>query len=200
MYKNHYWLFDKALDEKSCNKIIQEGLSKKKEKAKVGEDIVKKENLKLRVSNITWLEQHWIYDLIFPFLNTANVNAGWNYQYDWAEACQFTVYEKNHHYNWHCDSFEEPYPIDHKFENFRGKTRKLSMSICLSNEDDFSGGDFQFDYRNRSDGKPNIDTVKEIRNKGSILVFPSNIYHRVTPVKKGTRHSLVVWFLGQPFK
>ena len=198
MYRNHYWIFKKVLDEKSCNKIIQEGLSKEKEIAKVG--INKKEINKTRISNITWLEEPWLYDLITPFLNTANINAGWNYQYDWAESCQFTMYEKKHHYNWHCDSFPDPYPMDHKFENFRGKTRKLSMTICLSNSNDFSGGDFQFDYRNREDGKPNIDTVKEIREKGSILIFPSNIYHRITPIKKGTRYSLVVWFLGYPFK
>jgi PKHD-type hydroxylase len=199
MYKNYYWFFKKAIDPKICDKIIDIGLSKEKLNAKTGSQN-KILNKKIRNSRIVWLEEKEIYDLINPFLNTANRNAGWNFEYDWSEACQFTIYEKNNHYNWHCDNFSEPYPMDHKFENFRGKTRKLSMSICLSNEDDFSGGDFQFDYRNREDGKPNIETVKEIREKGSILVFPSNIYHRITPVKKGKRYSLVVWFLGYPFK
>ena len=38
------------------------------------------------------------------------------------------------------------------------------------------------------------------REKGAVVVFPSHIWHRVTPVTKGTRYSLVVWFLGKPFK
>ena len=198
MYKNKFWIFQKVLDEKTCNKIIEAGLSEKKQKAKIG----KKNNLikKIRTSKVVWLEHQWLYDLIFQFANIGNINAQWNLKYDWAEPCQFTSYEKNDFYAWHCDSLSEPYSIDHKFENFREKNRKLSMSICLSDKKDFTGGDFQFDFRDRSDGKPNIKTIKEIKEKGSILIFPSNLFHRITPVKKGIRYSLVSWFLGEPFR
>lgn len=199
MYKNYYWLFKNAISKKVCDKIIEQGLSKEKLEAETG-NINKTINKKLRNSSLVWLEEKWIYDLILPILHTANKNAGWNFQIDWSESCQFTMYQKKQYYNWHCDIFSEPYPMNYKFESFRGKTRKLSMSICLSEKNDFLGGDFQFDYRNREDGKPNIETIKEIREKGSVLVFPSNVYHRVTPVKKGTRYSLVNWFLGYPFK
>jgi PKHD-type hydroxylase len=199
MYDNYCWLFKKALDKNICDNIIKEALSKNKEIAKTGSDS-KVANKKIRNSSIVWLEQEWIYDIIYPFLKDANINAGWNFQYDWAESCQFTIYEKNQHYNWHCDSFKKPYPIDYKFENFRGKVRKLSMTICLSDKKDFSGGDFQFDYRDREDGKPNIDTIEGVKERGSILIFPSDIYHRVTPIKKGIRYSLVTWFLGHPFR
>jgi PKHD-type hydroxylase len=43
-------------------------------------------------------------------------------------------------------------------------------------------------------------TVKEINEKGSIVIFPSFLYHAVEPVKQGTRYSLVIWFLGKPWK
>ena len=36
-------------------------------------------------------------------------NAGWNFEWDWSEACQFTEYKKGQFYDWHCDSYEEPY-------------------------------------------------------------------------------------------
>jgi PKHD-type hydroxylase len=42
--------------------------------------------------------------------------------------------------------------------------------------------------------------AKEILSKGSIIIFPSHLWHRVKPVMKGTRYSLVLWNLGNPFK
>ena len=55
-----------------------------------------------------------------------------------------------------------------------------------------------FDFRNSDKGK-NVKNVPEFRKKGSIIVFPSFIYHRVTPVTEGTRYSLVTWNLGYPY-
>ena len=60
------------------------------------------------------------------------------------------------------------------------------MSIILN--DDFEGGDFEI-YGEESE-----------LPKGSVIVFPSFIEHRVAPVIKGTRYSLVAWFVGPPFK
>jgi predicted 2-oxoglutarate/Fe(II)-dependent dioxygenase YbiX len=47
--------------------------------------------------------------------------------------------------------------------------------------------------------KPNIDTIEGVKERGSILIFPSDIYHRVTPIKKGIRYSLVTWFFRTSF-
>ena len=46
----------------------------------------------------------------------------------------------------------------------------------------------------------NIRTCTEIKSQGSLVVFPSFVKHRVKPVTKGTRYSLVIWNLGQPYK
>ena len=66
---------------------------------------------------------------------------------------------------------------------------------------------FEVDLRNSADydgmkkGKNTaIRTVTEIRPRGSIIIFPSFVWHRVAPVTKGTRYSLVVWSLGYPFR
>ena len=53
---------------------------------------------------------------------------------------------------------------------------------------------------NDPDKKANTHVLKEIRSKGSLVVFPSDVWHRVKPVSKGIRHSLVIWNLGWPFK
>ena len=72
------------------------------------------------------------------------------------------------------------------------------MSLADGNE--YEGGDLEFDLRNRGDSQSVIQTSKEARVKGSVIVFPSFVWHRVAPVTKGTRYSLVIWNLGFPFK
>ena len=68
----------------------------------------------------------------------------------------------------------------------------------MSDPKDYKGGDLQFQFRNKTD--PNIIDTVDIKSKGSVIVFPSNVWHQVTPVTKGIRHSLVIWNLGQPYK
>ena len=72
------------------------------------------------------------------------------------------------------------------------------MTLSLSNPNDYEGGNLEFDFRDNEEGsQPRV--CKEIRKKGSIIVFPSFVWHRVTPVTKGLRHSLVCWNIGKPF-
>ena len=75
------------------------------------------------------------------------------------------------------------------------------MTVTLSDPKEYSGGELEFDFRNLDPDKPNKKIkCKEILPKGSLVVFPSFVWHRVCPVKKGSRHSLVIWNLGWPFK
>ena len=73
------------------------------------------------------------------------------------------------------------------------------MTLTLSHEDEYEGGDLEFDLRHNTDVPEKI-VCKEIKPKGSIVVFPSFVWHRIKPVTKGTRHSLVCWNLGLPFR
>ena len=80
----------------------------------------------------------------------------------------------------------------------RGKIRKLSMTVNLSREDEYEGGNLKFDLGPHN--KKRYYECIESRKRGSIIVFPSSTYHQVTPITKGIRHSLVMWALGKPFK
>ena len=75
------------------------------------------------------------------------------------------------------------------------------MTVTLSDPKDYKGGELEFDFRNLDPNKPAKPVkCKEILPKGSLVVFPADLWHRVCPVKKGSRYSLVIWNLGWPFK
>ena len=80
-----------------------------------------------------------------------------------------------------------------------GKVRKISVTINLVDGNEYEGGNLRFDYGPHA-GKNRYKTCEEIRPKGSIIVFPSFLYHQVTPITKGTRYSLVMWVLGRPWQ
>ena len=209
-----YWYFKEAISPKICDEIIHHGLSQKHREqvaftgdAKFQRDLMKKpptkkelkDLRKTRNSNVTWLNDRWIYDAIQPFVNIANKNANWNFEWDFSENCQFTRYSKGQFYDWHCDSWENPYDKPGTPEH--GKIRKLSVTVSLSDPKDYVGGELEFDYRNRAPHqKSYLVKCKEIAPRGSVIVFPSFMWHRVCPVKRGTRYSLVMWNLGYPFK
>jgi hypothetical protein len=75
--------------------------------------------------------------------------------------------------------------------------RAVSALVYLNN--DYKGGELEFQFRNQDDPTATRKCV-EILPRGSIVVFPSFVWHRVKPVTKGTRYSLVLWNLGYPFK
>lgn len=102
------------------------------------------------------------------------------------DAFQFTTYKasENGHYNWHVDSY-----LGQPGRSGNGLHRKLSMSLLLN--DDFEGGDFEVNL-----SRPD----KVNTRKGRAIFFPSFVLHRVTPVTKGTRKSLVIWVEGPRWK
>jgi PKHD-type hydroxylase len=203
---HNYWYFKSAFSSEFCDKIINHSKNQKSKLATTGEyankkklnEKEKKDLKKDRNSNVVWLNDQWIYKELHPYINAANKNAGWNFQWDWSESCQFTKYKKGQFYDWHCDSWDKPYNRPNE-PNINYKIRKLSVTCSLSDPKEYEGGELQFQLRNKKD--PNkILTCSEILPRGSIVVFPSFVWHRVTPVTKGTRYSLVVWNLGYPFR
>ena len=215
--KNYYYYFQSALSTKLCDDILKygklhkssEGLTDVSENFKNINDISqlsdlqKKEIYSKRKSKISWLKDNWIFKEILPYVHQANKLAGWNFDFDYTESSQFTIYEEGQYYGWHTDSKFEPYS-DNSDKNFNGKIRKLSVTVSLNDSTEYEGGLLQFSLRNDKDFEKNSEsatkTCFEILPRGSIVVFPSFVWHRVTPVTKGTRYSLVMWNLGYPFR
>ena len=209
--QNYYYYFQSALTPRFCDELIKYGISQQEQLALTGgqtnkinegknlseEDL--KDLKKKRDSNIVWLNDRWIYKEIQPFIHQANRLAGWNFDWDFSESCQFTKYKLNQFYDWHCDSWEAPYANKDNPDTF-GKIRKLSVTCSLSAPEDYEGGELEFDFRNMDPDKKSIRKCAEIKPRGSIVVFPSHVWHRVKPVTKGTRYSLVIWNLGYPFR
>lgn len=176
----------------------------------------------VRDSYVSWLTDQWIYDLIYPRVEEANDKAGWRWELNGSEAFQFTVYKPGGFYGWHEDGqsdwhgvyqryipgvstnskkpngdLQRPFTTD---ENLVGKVRKISLTLNLNSPGEYEGGDLKFDFGMHTDEKARFHTCEEIRPQGSLIVFPSFLKHCVTPVTKGTRYSLVLWTLGEPWK
>jgi len=209
--QNYYYYFQSVLTPRFCDELIKYGIAQQEQLALTGGQTNKinegkplskddiKDLKKKRDSNIVWLNDRWIYKEIQPFIHQANKLAGWNFDWDYSEACQFTKYKLNQFYDWHCDSWEIPYNKPNDI-NYHKKIRKLSVTCSLSDPKDYKGGELEFDFRNMDPDKKTVRKCAEIKPRGSIVVFPSHVWHRVKPVTKGTRYSLVIWNLGYPFK
>jgi PKHD-type hydroxylase len=178
-------------------------------------------NTYVRDSNVTWLNDQWLYELVHPLIHEANTKAGWGWQWDYSESFQFTEYKPGGFYSWHKDGASDkigaykryihgvtPYPLKpdgrlpEKYTtdpNMVGKVRKISMTINLNLPGEYEGGNLKFDYGPHNDGQRFYE-CEEIRPQGSVIIFPSFIDHTVTPVTSGTRYSLVLWTLGEPWK
>jgi len=156
------------------------------EAARVGSSGNSQINLETRDSTISWLslkkETEWIYKKLVDLVATINHSSFWM-DLDYLQTLQYTKYnsESHQHYDWHFDSYLSTQPED----------RKLSFSMCLSEPSEYEGGEFQIVYSGNV-SKPKIFKLE----KGQILFFKSFFPHRVTPVTKGERKSLVGWCVG----
>jgi PKHD-type hydroxylase len=135
---------------------------------------------KIRNSKLYWwFEDHWACSIISHYIGVAN-RQRWEYDLNLLQSVQVSVYTEGGHYDWHSDYGAS------KNGNF---TRKLSASVLVSDPSEYEGGDLEMiDYHGNI-----ITTPKQM---GSIIVFDSRIPHRVTPVTKGRRVSLVTWMYG----
>jgi PKHD-type hydroxylase len=139
-----------------------------------------------RKSKIKWMhhdgQSAWVYDRIRDLSIEAN-NAIWKFNlHSIIDSIQYTeYYEGGGHYNWHTDI--GPGSINH---------RKISITIQLSDPNEYEGGDLEL----WSGG----DFKTMPKQKGAAVLFPSFLLHRVTPVTKGVRKSLVLWVGGSPYK
>jgi len=205
--QHYYWFFKNAIPGHICDDIIRYALQKPKSLASIGtyenyKTLTPKQLKGLkqkRDCKISWISENWLYKEIHPFVHAANKNANWNFNWDLTETCQFTIYQKDQYYDWHSDNTGRVYSDSES--PCHGKIRKLSTTLSLSDEKEYKGGELEFDFRNMDpDKKAHTKICTEARGKGSLIVFPSFVWHRVRPITQGIRYSLVNWHLGAPFK
>ena len=171
-----------------CQMVIQAGRSEPKQNAQVGNSQGIKGGVydtKTRTSHISWIpfkKMNEMYKQIEKIMKATNGN---HFGFDGmqlTEPAQYTEYPEGGFYDWHVDN-------DINFQH-EPTVRKISMTILLSPENEFEGGD--------------LELVKEGQSakikQGQAIFFASFIRHRVAPVTKGNRKSLVMWFGGTPFK
>jgi len=180
-----------------CDRIIELGDSLPPMQAEVAHD--PKSNL--RDSKVSWIRHSpdtaWLYDLITAIIRETN-QLYWNWALTGPESMQYTQYGPEQFYTWHADQRRKPYDADSRWP---GQTRKISMSVHLSDARDYEGGEFVIEdiQTPPDDLDKRLKPLHEARTRGSAIIFPSHLYHRVNPVTSGIRRSLVTWFLGPPF-
>lgn len=180
---DYAWISD-CFAEDEIQKIIELGKSQALNDAKVktGSDEL---NESIRDSRVGWIkpseDSAWLFRKMTDLITSMN-NQYFKFNlFGLVEGFQFTEYKAPAgHYSYHMDKVTG------------SSIRKLSLTMQLSDPDDYEGGDLEFLY-----GK---EPVRAKREKGSITFFPSWILHRVTPVTKGTRYSLVAWITGPNFE
>ena len=186
--KNLYWSWNNAVGDKFCNDVIKFASTLKKRQAftidpKLG-PVARDE---WRKSKIIWLNENWIYKELLKYISLANKNAGYNFVLKEAEPIQYTRYDSDNYYHWH---------IDQTLESDKPDSRKMSICINLTDPNEFEGGDFWVSKPHVVADKTEKIRLDFMRKRGSAVVFPSFVFHRVAPVTKGTRHSLVCWVRG----
>ena len=168
-----------------CQLIINAGRSQPVESGQVGGGAKGIVDTKTRTSHISWIPFNKMPEMYATLEKVIKQTNGNHFGFDGiqlTEPAQYTEYPEGGFYDWHIDSdingINEP-PV-----------RKISMTCLLSHESEFEGGGLEL----MSDGK--IARPKQ----GQAIFFASFIRHRVVPITRGVRKSLVLWVGGTPFR
>ena len=179
-----HFVKEECFDSSFCKNIIQQGDNKTLEQAKITDG-----NSNNRKSKITWINNQELISQITPIINQSNTDSNWNFLLREFEPLQYTTYNKNDHYDWHIDSHAKPYD--------NGLIRKLSFTVCLN--EDYTGGNFELSIPHPVSKKTKHFKFTKVFKPGTIIIFPSFVWHKVHPVLSGVRKVLVGWVVGKSF-
>ena len=189
----HKQMDEYELDRGSTIQTKLEGKSNSNTKANIIS--TQKPNEAVRKSDVAFINRDektaWIYDRLNYVIDCLNVQF-YNFDLNGYDTFQYTVYHdyEKGKYDFHQDTIMGNSLPDDMYE-----TRKLSVTFLLNEPGvDFEGGEFQIN----SGEEKNAESIQ--MKKGDIILFPSFMVHRVKPVTKGTRKSIVIWVLGPKFR
>ena len=136
-----------------------------------------------RASHIAWIEPQpevqWLFHRVGMLFAMANRYYGFEL-IGMLDPIQYTSYGPGEHFDWHMD-----------LGSGQTSTRKLSLTIQLSERDEYEGGILEVVATSMS---------PESRRLGAAVFFPAFVAHRVSPVSSGLRRSLVAWACGHAFR
>ena len=182
--KGMWQMWESCVPPDICDQIVQEGLKNPSTEGKI---FAKSQTEpKIRNSTISWINYgDETFEDVWKFIErkffVANANC-FGLDINYLPSLQFTNYKSSNegHYDWHEDVFwESSFIYD----------RKLSMVVQLSDPDTYSGCDLELQV-------PEAPNSQSLRKQGTIIVFPSFVKHRITPIMSGHRESLVSWVEG----
>lgn len=187
---NVMWqMWIKRFSQEWCKKIIDSALQLPISPANIG---IAGEDTRIRRSKLRWIFPNTeLFNFLQPELEdlfyTANQNAFGLDLWRFTEI-QFTEYDENIFgtYDWHNDVL---------WHINKPSQRKLSLVIQLTDPNEYFGGDLEIEPLYLEP-----PAVNELRTQGTAIVFPSILKHRIAPVSKGKRHSLVAWIEGPKWK
>ena len=196
----YFYHLSRAIPAHECEQIIAYGksLNPKEAETTASKSVLSDEekqthSQKIRSSKTAFIGDVWLKKDLYSIVKYANKT--WNFDLSQQEDIQFTEYEPRGHYNWHNDSLKNPM-------NLKNMQRKLSMVVQLSDPKDYVGGDLRFNLRGLDSSQSDniMSPPSEFKQQGSIVVFPSFLWHKVEPITSGKRYSLVMWTLGGNWK
>lgn len=165
-------------------KIDNRANRKPKDSFSLGSGAAEKK-LYVRSSTIAWLQDPALNTLLLNTVAKINKSMGWNFNITGVETVQYGLYPVGGFYDWHVDQHEKP---------MNNQVRKISMSLLLN--DSYEGGEFDLEIY-----KPGTDPRYKTFNLsiGQAIFFGGCKWHRVQPITKGIRESIVAWFYGPPY-
>jgi len=187
--RGQWCYFTGAFSPEFCNSIITRAEKYNWETAVVGQPLDSRLNSEIRKSKTKFLhkstnEFNDVFDQLWKLALQAN-QEWFNVhitKLDYLQLGQYNSSERGE-YKSHQDVFW--------MSQDTGYHRKLSCVVQLTDPQCYHGGDLVFDKLESS-----LPDAVELRNQGTVIFFPSTVYHHVTPVEQGIRHSLVAWFDG----
>lgn len=129
--------------------------------------------------------------MLFSYIQKINILSHWNWNIDMFETLQYTKYNVGSYYQYHTD--------EGGWCQNKKDMRKISFSLILN--EDYEGGEFELEMPFKYN--ENYMYSKEFKKfnfkSNTLIVFHSDLIHKVYPVIKGVRESLVGWVSGPAF-
>lgn len=199
-----FYIFPNAIPKKECKtllkyclkhsdfedaSVINKGFTDVNDGEEVEESSRKDHEMRKTAVSFIIDKENMMNEIVWGFIRQANAEF-FNYSLEYFQAIQFARYKDGGHYDWHQDASPQ---------DLANEGRKLSLTMSLTDDTTYDGGLLQFYNGGKVYEDKDHDVEKDIKAVGSVIVFDSRDWHRVTPVTKGTRYSIVCWTVGPNF-